>query len=68
MAGYQLRIAGPLYFDPSAGLGIRYISSRNENKLGSDSGQHEYPYNKNYESGAQWFPSFDISIKIGLKL
>lgn len=68
VAGYQLRIAGPLVFDPSFGLGLRYISSRNENKEGTDSGQHEYLYNKDYESGSQWFPSFTINIKIGLKL
>ena len=68
MAGYQLKVAGPLYFDPSIGLGLRYISSRTENKLGQDSGQYEYIYNKDYESGAKWFPGFDISIKIGFKL
>ncbi len=68
MAGYQIRIVGSLYFDPALGLGLRYISSRNENKKGSDPGQHEFPYDKDYESGAGWFPSIDISIKIGLKL
>lgn len=68
MAGYQIRIAGPLYFDPALGFGFRFISSRNENKMGDDPGQHEFIYNKDYESGAQFFPSFDISIKIGLKL
>ena len=68
MAGYQLRIAGSLFFDPSLGLGLRYISSRNENKKGNDSGQYEYPYNKDYESGAKWFPSFIMNLKIGLKL
>jgi len=68
MTGYQLKIAGPLYFNPMLGIGFRYISSRNENKMGSDPGQYEFPYNKDFESGAKWFPSFDISIKIGLKL
>ncbi|MEN8224745.1 MAG: hypothetical protein ABFS05_05225, partial [Bacteroidota bacterium] len=68
MAGYQLRIAGPVFFNPSLGLGFRYISSRNENKKGPDSGQHEYPYDKDYESGNKWFPSFTVNIKIGLKL
>ena len=68
MAGYQIRIAGSIYFDPALGLGFRYISSRNENKKGSDPGQHEFPYDKDYESGAAWFPSIDISIKIGIKL
>jgi len=68
MAGYQLRIAGPLFFNPSIGLGLRYINSRNENKMGPDSGQHEFPYNKDYESGAEWFLSFKVNLKIGLKL
>ena len=68
MAGYQLPIAGPLFFNPSFGLGFRFISSRNENKKGNDSGQHEFLYNKDYESGSQWFPSFKINIKIGLIL
>jgi len=68
MAGYQMRIAGPLYFDPALGFGLRYISSRNKSKKGSDPGQHEFPYDKDYESGASWFPSIDISIIIGLKL
>jgi hypothetical protein len=68
MAGYQLQITGPLFFNPSIGLGLRYISSWNENKKGTDSGQHEYPYNKDFESGSKWFPSFTINIKIGLKL
>ena len=58
----------PFFFDPSLGLGLRYISSRNENKKGNDSGQYEYPYNKDYESGAKWFPSFIMNLKIGLKL
>jgi len=68
MAGYQINILGRLYFDPALGFGLRYISSRNENKKGSDPGQQEFPYDKDYESGAGWFPSIDISIKIGLKL
>lgn len=68
MAGYQLPIAGPFVFNPSFGLGFRYISSRNENKQGNDSGQHEFLYNKDYESGSQWFPSFKLNIKIGLKI
>ena len=68
MVGYQLRIAGPVYFDPAIGLGLRFISSRNENKKGADSGQHEYPYDKNFESGSEWFSSFNFNIKIGLKL
>ena len=68
MAGYQLQLAGPLFFNPSLGLGLRYISSRNENKKGTDSGQHEFPYDKDYESGSQWFPSIVINLKIGLKL
>ena len=68
MAGYQLRITGPLYFDPSIGLGTRFISSRNDNKVGTDSGQHEYLYDKDFESGSKWFPSLNISIKIGLKI
>ena len=68
MAGYQLGIAGPLYIDPALGLGFRYINSRHEDKLGNDPGQHEFPYDKDFESGARWFPGFDISIKIGLKL
>jgi hypothetical protein len=68
MVGYQIKIAGPLYFDPAIGFGVRYISSRNENKKGGGSGQHEFIYNKDYESGAQWFPSFTINIKIGFKL
>ncbi len=68
MAGYQLRITGPLYFNPAIGLGFRYISSRNENKKGADSGQHEYLYNKDFESGSEWFPSITINLKIGIKL
>jgi hypothetical protein len=68
MTGYQLKIAGPLYFDPSIGLGMRYISSRNVNRKSSGEGQYEYIYNKDYESGARWFFSFDINIKIGFKL
>jgi hypothetical protein len=68
MTGYQLKIAGPLYFDPSLGIGLRYISSRNKNKVGTGAGQYEYIYNKDYESGASWFFSFDISIKLGIKL
>ncbi len=68
MAGYQFRIAGPLYFDPALGFGVRYISSWSENKKGDDPGQHEFPYDKDFESGAKWFPSFDISIQLGLKL
>ncbi len=68
LAGYQLRITGPLYFNPAVGIGLRYISSRNENKKGSDPGQHEFPYNKDFESGAKWFPSVTINIKIGIIL
>ncbi|MDT8392490.1 MAG: DUF3575 domain-containing protein [Bacteroidales bacterium] len=68
MAGYQLRITGPLYFNPALGLGARFISSRNENKKGTDSGQHEYPYDKDFESGSKWFPGIHINIKLGLKL
>ena len=68
MAGYQFRIVGPLHFDPALGLGLRYISSRNEGKKGEGSGQHEFPYDKDYESGAKWFPSITINLKIGLKL
>ena len=68
MAGYQLRIVGSLYFNPAVGLGTRFISSRNKNKKGTDSGQHEFPYDKDFESGSAWFPSFNINIKLGLKL
>ncbi len=68
MAGYQFRVTGPLYFNPALGVGLRYISSRNENKKGDDPGQHEFPYNKDFETGAKWFPSITINIKIGLKL
>lgn len=68
MAGYQLQIVGSFYFDPAVGLGIRFISSRNKNKTGTDSGQHEFPYDKDFESGSQWFPSFNINIKLALKL
>ncbi len=68
MAGYQVRITGRLYFDPSAGIGCRYISSRNENKKGQDPGQHEYFYNKNFEEGSAGFFSFNLQLKIGLKL
>ena len=68
MAGYQVRVAGPLYLDPSLGVGIRYISSHNENKKVQESVQHEFMYNKKYETGSKWFPSFDISIKLGIKL
>jgi len=68
MAGYRIRVAGPLYLDPELGLGIRYISSRNEGKMGAGPGQHEFLYNKDFESGAQWFPSIQASIKIGFKL
>jgi hypothetical protein len=68
MAGYQLCIAGPLYFDPELGIGLRYISSWNKDKKGNDPGQHEFPYDKDYESGSKWFPSFDFNIKLGIKL
>jgi hypothetical protein len=68
MAGYQLRIAGPLMFNPVIGIGTRYISSRNANKKQVGTGQHEFPYNKDYENGSQWFPSVTIELKIGLKL
>lgn len=68
MAGYQLRITGPLYFNPAVGIGIRFVSSRNQNKKGSDSGQHEYPYDKDFESGSKLFPGININIKLGLKL
>lgn len=68
MAGYQLCIAGPLYFDPELGIGLRYISSWHKGKIGNDPGQHEIPYDKEYDSGSKWFPSFDFNIKIGLKL
>ncbi len=68
MAGYQLNIAGPVYFDPSLGLGVRYISSRSLNKLGTGGGVHEFPYDKDFESGSKWFPSLCFSIKIGIKL
>ncbi|HSG67219.1 MAG TPA: hypothetical protein VK994_00835 [Bacteroidales bacterium] len=68
MAGYQFRIAGPLYFNPAFGLGFRFVSSRNENKKGTGSGQHEFPYDKDFESGSKWFPGINISINIGLKL
>jgi hypothetical protein len=68
MAGYQLPLIGPFVFNPSIGLGFRFISSRNENKSGNDSGQHEFLYNKEYESGSQWFPSFKFNIKIGFQI
>ncbi|MEE4255447.1 MAG: hypothetical protein V2I47_00270 [Bacteroidales bacterium] len=68
MTGYQLRIAGPLYFDPELGIGLRYISSWHKDKKGSEPGQHEFPYDKDYESGSKWFPSFDLNIKLGIKL
>lgn len=68
MAGYQLRIAGLLMFNPVVGIGTRYISSINANKKQSGTGQHEFPYNKDYENGSQWFPSVIIELKIGLKL
>ena len=68
MAGYQIRIIGPFFFDPSIGLGTRFVSSRNENKTGTDSGQHEFLYDKDFESGSKWFPSLTFSIKIGLKI
>lgn len=68
MAGYQFRIVGPIYFNPEIGFGTRYISSRDEGKIGDDPGQHEFPYDKDYESGSKWFPSIDFNLKIGLKL
>jgi hypothetical protein len=68
MTGYQLRITGPLYFNPAVGVGIRFVFSRTLNKKGTDSGQHEYPYNKNFESGSKWFPGFNACLKLGLKL
>jgi hypothetical protein len=68
MAGYQLQVTGPLYLDPSLGLGIRYISSRSPDKKGTDPGQKEFPYNKDFESGRKFFPSVDISIALGLKI
>ena len=68
MAGYQLWIAGPLYFNPELGIGLRYISSWHKDKKGGEPGQHEFPYDKDYESGSKWFPSFDFNIKLGIKL
>ena len=68
LAGYRLKIAGPLYFNPSAGIGIRYISSWNKGKKGNGSGQYEFFYNKDFESGSKFFPSVLINLKIGLKL
>lgn len=68
MAGYQLRVAGPLFLDPEIGLGFRYISSRNEDRKSPGSGQHEFPYDKDFESGHKWFPSIQLSIKLGIKL
>lgn len=68
LAGYQLRIVGRLFFDPSAGIGCRYISSQTKNKKGHDPGQYEYFYNKNFEEGSSWFFSLNLQLKIGLKL
>jgi hypothetical protein len=68
MVGYQLKVAGPLYFDPAIGLGTRFISSRNENKKGTEPGQYEFPYEKLYDTGAKWFPSYTFNIKIVFKL
>jgi len=68
MTGYQICIAGPLYFDPVIGLGLRYISSYNRGKKGEGSGQFEFPYNKDFETGSKLFPSVTINLKIGFKL
>lgn len=67
MVGYQAKMARRLYFDPSIGIGLRYISSWNDNKIEAGSDQYEIPYNKPYESGSKWFPSFTINIKIAFK-
>lgn len=68
MAGYQFRLGGPFFFNPAFGLGLRLISSRTENKQGTDSGQHEFPYDKDFESGSKWFPGFTFNLKFCLKL
>ena len=68
MTGYQLRITGPLYFNPAVGVGIRFVNSRTLNKKGTDSGQHEFPYDKDFESGSKWFPGINACIKLGIKL
>lgn len=67
MVGYQAKMARRLYFDPSIGIGLRYISSWNDNKLEDGSDQYEFPYNKLYESGSQWFPSVTLNIKFAFK-
>jgi hypothetical protein len=68
MTGYQFRISGPLFFNPALGVGIRFVNSRNLNKKGTDSGQHEFPYDKDFESGSKWFLGFNACIKLGIKL
>lgn len=67
MVGYQARMARRLYFDPSIGIGLRYISSWNEYKIEDGSDRYEFPYNKPYEWGSQWFPSVTINIKFAFK-
>ena len=52
-------------FDPTIGIGVRYITSTAIDKVGTDNGEYEIPYNKPFDNGSKWFPSINYNFKIG---
>jgi hypothetical protein len=65
--GYQSKLYRKIYFDLACGPGIRYISSKSQNKKISYSTTYEFPYSKDYDTGSEWFLSINFSFKIAYK-
>jgi len=65
--GYQSKLYRKIYFDLACGPGIRYISSKSQNKKITYSTTYEFPYSKKYDTGSKWFLSANFSFKIAYK-
>lgn len=52
-------------FDPSLGIGVRYIMSDAIGRKHNYNSSYELPYNKKLETGSKLFPSVNYNIKIG---
>ncbi|MBI9039439.1 MAG: hypothetical protein JEY97_15000 [Bacteroidales bacterium] len=66
--GIQFVLYKNLFLDISAGFGIRYISSNSFGEKNDYISEYEYPYNKTYNTGSNWFPSITGGFRLGYKL
>ncbi len=63
--GKKYTFKNGILIDNSIGLGVRYINSYSTGKKEFQSTSYEIPYNKPFDNGNAFFPSFVYHLKVG---